>query len=102
MSYGFGFAQKGPGLLPLHILQAALTEDKLAQLVEDQPRFGVAALLTWIVRRLHHYSFGFAHGSSPSVVAYCFESILWPDFGLVQMDEANGSLCGSGGMHWAQ
>ena len=99
MSYGFGFAQKGPGLLPLHKLQAALTEDKLAQLVEDEPRFRVAALLTWIVWRLHLYSLGFAHGSSPSVVAYCFESILWPDFGLVRTDDTIGSLCDSGGMH---
>jgi hypothetical protein len=43
------------------MLQAVFTEDKLAQLVEDQPRFGVAASLTWIVRRLHLYSIGFVH-----------------------------------------
>jgi hypothetical protein len=43
------------------MLQAVFTEDKLAQLVEDQPRFGVAASLTWIVRRLHLYSLGFVH-----------------------------------------
>jgi hypothetical protein len=46
MSYSFGLAQKGPGLLPLQKLQAVFTEDKLAQLVEDQPRFGMAASLT--------------------------------------------------------
>ena len=40
--------------------------------------------------------------SSPSVVAYRFESILWPDSGLVQTDDAIRSLCGSGGMHWTQ
>jgi hypothetical protein len=43
------------------MLQAAFTEDKLAQLVEDQPRSRVAASLTWIVRRLHLYSLGFVH-----------------------------------------
>ncbi len=102
MSYSFGLAQKGPGLLPLHMHQAAFTEDKLAQLVEDQPRFGVATSLTWIVRRFHLYWLGFAHRNSPSVVAYRFESILWPDSGLVQTGDAIRSLCGSGGMHWAQ
>jgi hypothetical protein len=30
-----GIAKQRPGLLPLHMLQAAFTEDKLAQLVED-------------------------------------------------------------------
>jgi hypothetical protein len=43
------------------MLQAAFTEDKLAQLVEDQARSRVAASLTWIVRRLHLYSLGFVH-----------------------------------------
>lgn len=37
-----------------------------------------------------------------SVVAYRFESILWPDFGLVQTDDAIRSLCVGGGMHWTQ
>jgi hypothetical protein len=43
------------------MLQAAFTEDKLAQLVEDEPRPRVATSLTWIVRRLHLYSIGFVH-----------------------------------------
>jgi hypothetical protein len=44
------------------MLQAAFTEDKLAQLVEDQARSRVAASLTWIVRRLHlYYSLEFVH-----------------------------------------
>jgi hypothetical protein len=84
------------------MLQAVFTEDKLAQLVEDQPRFGVAASLTWIVWRLHLYSIRFAHRISPSVVAYHFESILWPDSGLVQTADAICSLCGRGGIHWEQ
>lgn len=88
--------------MPLHMLQAVFTEDKLAELVEDQPRFGVAASLTWIIRRLHLYSLRFAHRSNPSVIAYRFESTLWPDSGLVQTDDSICSLCGSGGMHWAQ
>jgi hypothetical protein len=61
MSGPIGIAKQRPGLLPLHMLQAAFTEDKLAQLVEDQPRSRVAASLTWIVRRLHLYSLGFVH-----------------------------------------
>jgi hypothetical protein len=102
MSGPIGIAKQRPGLLPLHMLQAAFTEDELAQLVEDQPRLGVAASLTWIVRRLYLYSLGFAHRSSLSVVAYCFDSILWPDSGLVQTDDSTRSLWGSGGMHWTQ
>jgi hypothetical protein len=61
MSGSFGIAKQRPGLLPLHMLQAIFTEDKFAQLVEDQPRPGVAASLTWIVRRLYLYSFRFVH-----------------------------------------
>src|SRR2546422_6028801 len=33
-----GIAKQRPGLLPLHMLQAAFAEDKLTQMVEDQPR----------------------------------------------------------------
>jgi len=61
MSGPIGIAKQRPGLLPLHMLQAAFAEDKLAQLVEDQPRSRVATSLTWIVRRLHLYSLGFVH-----------------------------------------
>ena len=61
MSVPIDIAKQRPGLLLLHMLQAAFTEDKLAQLIEDQPRFGVAASLTCIVRRLHLYSLGFVH-----------------------------------------
>jgi hypothetical protein len=61
MSGPFGIAKQRPSLLPLHMLQATFTEDKLAQLVEDQSRSRVAASLTWIVRRLHLYSFRFVH-----------------------------------------
>jgi hypothetical protein len=76
MSGPIGIAKQRPGLLPLHMLQAAFTEDKFTQLVEDQPRSRVAALLTWIIRRLHLYSIGFVHCRGPSVVAYRFESIF--------------------------
>jgi len=99
MSGPIGIAKQRPGLLPLHMLQAAFTEYELAQLVEDQPRLGVAASFTWIVRQLYLYSLGFAHRSSLSVVAYCFDSILCSDSGLVRTDDAIRSLCGSGGMH---
>lgn len=102
MSGPIGTAKQRPGLLPLHMLQAALAEDKLTQLVEDQPRSRAATSLTSIVWRLHLYSLGFAHRSSPSVVAYCFDPKLWPDSGLVQTDDSTRSLCGSGGMHWTQ
>ena len=102
MSGPIGIAKQRPGLLPLHMLQAAFAEDELAQLVEHQPRLGVAASLTSIVWRLHLYSLGFAHRSSPSVVAYCYDSVLWPDSGLVQTDDSTRSRCGSGGMHWTQ
>jgi hypothetical protein len=61
MSGPIGIAEQRPGLLPLHLLQTAFTEDKLAQLVEDQPRSRAAASLTWIVRRLHLYSLGFVY-----------------------------------------
>jgi len=62
MSGLIGIAKQRPSLLALHMLQAAFTEDKLAQLVEDQSRSRVAASLTWIVGRLHlYYSLGFVH-----------------------------------------
>jgi hypothetical protein len=61
MSGLIGIAKQRPGLLALHMLQAAFTEDKLAQVVEDQSRSRVAASLTWIVGRLHLYSLGFVH-----------------------------------------
>jgi len=61
MSGPIGHRGQRPGLLPLHMLQEAFTEDKLAQLVEDQARSRVAASLTWIVRRFNLYSLGFVH-----------------------------------------
>jgi hypothetical protein len=61
MSGRISIAKQRPDLLPFYMLQAAFTEDKPAQLVEDQPRFGVAASLTWIVRQLLRYSLGFVH-----------------------------------------
>jgi hypothetical protein len=61
MSGPIGIAKQRPGLLSLHMRQAIFKENKLAQLVKDQPRSRVAASLTCIVRRLHLYSLGFVH-----------------------------------------
>jgi hypothetical protein len=84
MSDSFVLAQEGPSLLPLQMLQATFTEDKLAQLVEYQPRFGMAASLTEIVWRLHIVTFRFAHRSSPPPpVAYPFDSVFEPDAGFI-------------------
>ncbi len=52
LSHIVSLAQKGPGLLLLHAIQAGFTEKELAQLVKGESWLGAAASFTGIIGRL--------------------------------------------------
>lgn len=45
-----GLTQEGPGLLCLDLIKAGLTEQESAQVIEDEARLGIPALLTGSIR----------------------------------------------------
>ncbi len=53
VSRRFVLTQKRPGLGPLHMFQAWLTEQELAQLVKHESRLGVATSLAGMIGRFY-------------------------------------------------